>query len=236
MNGFPKCIFLPLFALAASGIAAAQPALSQQAAPQKGPTTIPVTSTVYDVDTANPSNLLLTRSDHYNGSQQATYTNTGGVDSHIAISGGSWQLFLGAQSLRTLWLTLASQGAPVPDGLYSANVEVYSRCWDANNNETGFLTIAPGTSNNLCSFGVDFTSGRTKYKLVMSPLTQPGSGWATVSCNGPLGGGSCNSWTIVPNMVAANATVARLYQFANNGSLTYIGSYHNTFRVDVTNP
>jgi hypothetical protein len=210
------------------------------------PTWINVITVIHDEDTAVPPNQYLMRSDHYNGSFQATYTNTankagtGGVRSQIDAGGGSFILYLGNQSLRTIWLSLASQGAPVPDGYYYANVELYSQCFDVNNQATGWLAIPPGSSNNRCTLGVDFTSGKTKYKLAMGPTSNlSGTGWATVSCNDGPNATTCNSWTVTPNTNPVNGnvpTVANLYQFTNNGSLAYIGQYHNTYRIDVTNP
>ena len=203
-----------------------------------------VTTIVHDENTA--PNDLLTRSDDYNGAPpwQASYGDTGGISSHI-LSGSGWQLYLGSQSSRRIWLTLSqpangSKVAPVPDGYYYDSVEAYSRCWDSNNQEVAFLAITPLTSQNKCSFGVDFAYNRVKYKLVMQPsipglINTSGTGWATVSCN-TASGTTCNNWTIVPNLNAANATVADLYQYTKSGSLTYIGSYFNTYRIDVTNP
>jgi hypothetical protein len=215
------------------------------------PTYINVTSVVHDEDTAVPPNQFLTRSDDYNGSFQATYTNTAkagtsGVSNHIDAGGGSYQMYLGNQSLRTIWLTLSkpvagSPAAPAPDGPYYANVELYSQCFDVNNQATGWLVIPPGYANNRCNLGVDFSSGGVKYKLVMGPTTS-GTGWATVNCNGGNSAGACNSWTLTPNTVAGSGnvpTVANLYQFSSakgNIVLVYIGSYYNTFLIDVTNP
>ena len=210
------------------------------------PTYINVTSIVHDEDTAVPPNRLLMRSDDYNGSFQATYTNTGNVTSHIAASSGGWQLLLLNQSLRTIWLTLSrpvgnSPPAPAPDSSYWQNVEVYSTCFDVNNQTTGLLVIPPGYANNSCNLGVDFAYGGAKYKLVMSP-TISGTGWATVSCNGGNSTGACNSWTITPNTVAGSGnvpTVANLYRFSSAKGqivLVYLGQYYNTYRMDVTNP
>jgi MSHA pilin protein MshA len=45
-------------------------------------------------------------------------------------------------------------------------------------------------------------------------------------------------YTISPNTSAGGGnvpTVANLYQFTNTG-LVYMGSYYNTYRIDVTNP
>jgi len=206
---------------------------------------INVTTTIYDNDSAGSQ--LLTRSDDYNGFQQASYSTVGSGArkelTSVILSGDGWQVYLGNQSLRTVWLTLSkpvngSPVAPVSDGFYYANVEVYSRCFDTSNHVIGFQAIPPGMASSRCSFGVDFSSGSSaKYKLVMSPTTS-GTGWATVSCNSGSGN-ACMSWTIVPNSVAGGGnvpTVANLFKFAKNGNLIYIGSYYNTFRVDVTNP
>lgn len=201
-------------------------------------TSLNVTTTIHDVDIAG--SVLLTQNDNYGGFQQASYTNTGKVTSVIFLSGTPiWQLFLGNQSLRTLRLTFSpvngAPPAPVPNGSYSADTEVYSHCYNSANQDTGFLPIAPGTSNNHCSLGIDFSSGRTKYRLVMNPVNYPGTGWATVSCN-TTAGTACANWTIVPNTTDTTyATIAYLFEFTNKG-LAYIGPYRNTFRIDVTNP
>jgi hypothetical protein len=93
------------------------PAVEAKAPP---PTIVEVTSTISN---ANATGLLLTRSDNPSGSG-ASYT--GGR----VISDGGWQLYLGNQSARTVWLTLAGQGITgIPDGYYSANVEVYTACF-----------------------------------------------------------------------------------------------------------
>ena len=46
------------------------------------------------------------------------------------------------------------------------------------------------------------------------------------------------SWTIAPNMGAANATVADLYSYTGGprSPWVFIGQYYNTFRIDATNP
>jgi hypothetical protein len=126
-----------------------------------------------------------------------------------------------------------------PNGCYSANVEIYSHCHDLSNNEIGFLTIQVGTPATNCTFGFDFNPGRTKYKLEMGQSLPAGggaTGLATVSCNA-ASSGACNSWTIVPNTNAPNATIANLYDYGGRaGSLVYIGQYYLTYRIDVTNP
>jgi hypothetical protein len=69
----------------------------------------------------------------------------------------------------------------------------------------------------------------------MHPINYPGTGWASVSCTTPSGT-QCYNWTIAPNTAEpANATVAFLFEFGHAG-LIYIGSYYNTYRVDVSRP
>lgn len=184
-----------------------------------------VTSTVYDRD--NAGSPLITGSDDYNGTGFATYTAVSGVTSQILADGG-WQLYLGSQSVRKLHLLLASQGMPIPDGSYSANVEAYSKCFNQSNVRVSMLAMAAGTSNTNCSFGVDFAVGSTKYKLAMSPI-YAGTGRAMVSCTA-ASGGYCTSWTISN---AADAHVANLYHFAKNGSLVLDGVYHGSYSVSL---
>ena len=188
-------------------------------------TNVNVTTIVHDYDTAAPvPNLLLIRSDDYNGSGQATYTASGKCPSNCLTSqigsGGAWTMLLLNQSLRTICFTFVpvTGSSVVPSGCYYVSVEAYSRCLDASGNVIGFLAIAPGTSINRCSLGVDFSVGRTKYKLEMgqTALSGPATGWASVSCNA-ASGTSCYSWTIVPNTVDSLATIANLYQFGNHG-------------------
>lgn len=213
--------------------------------PAPPPSTANVTTIVHDEDTANPPNQLLLRSDDFNSVFQATYNDPGGgFTSTIQLDQSGWQLYLGSQTLRRVWLTLSkpvggSPAAPAPDGYYSASLELHSACYDVNNQRltSSFLTITPGTSLSRCHMGVDFSSGRTKYKFDMGPDIA-GTGWATVSCNTGDSTGACNNWTISPNTAAGLGnvpTVANLYRYAGSG-LVYIGSYYNTYRIDITNP
>ena len=214
--------------------------LAFAAKPVPPPTSSNVTTIVHDQDTAVPPSQLLLRSDDYNGVFQASYNDPSNYNSSMSLTFSGWNLSLFNQSLRTIWLTLSKPVGNSPsnlglDGYYSAHVEIYSRCYDINNQRLSVsnLTMQPGTSFNRCDLGVDFASGRTTYRLFMSP-TVPGTGWATVACNTADSTGACNSWTISPNTLAGNGnvpTVANLYK-----SGTYIGSYYNTYRIDVTNP
>lgn len=196
--------------------------------------TIPVTTTVYDAGAAG--NPLLTRSDDYNGTGFATYAPLSNVRStknitSVVHSDGGWQLYLGNQTSRTLYLVLASQGISAADGLYSASVEAYSQCFDQNDLPIGILVMNAGASNTNCSFGVDFSYSATKYKLVMSPKF-PGTGRATVTCNAAANG-NCTNWTIAPSDAVDNAGVANLYHYGKNGGLVFDGVYQNSFAVNV---
>jgi hypothetical protein len=147
---------------------------------------------------------------------------------------------MSAQTSRVVWLTFSSPVgssplSPLPDGYY--NARVVSRCFDANNNIVDLLKIPAGTTNNRCSLRVgQIFSGGTQYLFLMTPDT-PGTGFANVTCKAADGTG-CTSWTIVPNLDAGFAgnvpTVAHLYSIApRNGKQTLIGSYHNTYRIDL---
>jgi hypothetical protein len=202
-----------------------------------------VTTVVHDLDLAG--NQLLTRSDDYNGTGQATYTSVSGgshqnlISSWIQSAGG-WVLDLFNQSLRTLYITPndpinASQPLGPPPGYYWQNVEAYSVCYDQSGNQVPFPNLTNGSGN--CSLGIDFYSGGAKYKLVMSPhmpAAGPATGLAQVACNS-VNNGQCVSWTIQPNMGAVNPTVSNLYRYGTHG-LVFVGQYNNTFRIDVTNP
>lgn len=189
---------------------------------------INVTSTLYDADASG--SLLLTRSDDYNAAGSASYTNVNSVSSHVS-SDGSWILYLGSQSVRTAYLVLGGQGMTgIPDGYYWRNVEIYSRCFDQNNLQVSIVAMGAGASNGNCSFGVDFYSGSTKYKLAMSP-NYAGTGRALVTCTAATTAGACTNWTIAPNANAVNTGVANLYAYANNGSLILRGVYRNSYSV-----
>lgn len=238
--------WLPIVLLAAS---------ISSAAAQKS-TTINVTSTVHDYDTA--ANQLLLRSDDANGSGQATYTTVpvphgAGYLVNSAISNGQWQLTVGASSGRSVYVTPnqgidSTQPAGPPAGYYAADLR--SHCFDQNGNIVPLQNVV--TSSGNCQFGVTFTSAGTQYKLLMSPFpfsvgggTEtcpstgcPPTGVVTVTCN-TVSNGQCVSWTITPNTSAPQANVANLYRYQNvNKSATwvFIGQYYNTFRIDVTNP
>jgi hypothetical protein len=202
-------------------------------------TTIDVTTTVFD---SNGATQLLMRSDDHNGTGQATYTTggNGGTSLSSILTSGSWQLFLGNQTLRTLYLTpndpVGSQPVGPPPGYYWENVEAYSQCYDQDGNIVLFQSLVNGSNN--CSLGVDFYAAGKKYKLVMSPhlpAAGPATGLASVACN-TVSNSQCVSWTISPNTVAANPTVSNLYYYPQHGSLVFVGQYYNTYLIRVTNP
>ena len=206
--------------------------LSPEASALTGKTPAPppkvnVTSTLFDTDSVGA--LLLTRSDDFNGTGQADYAPSNEISSSV---GAGWQLYIGNQTIRTVYLVLRSQGIPLPDGYYSQNMEVYTQCYDANAVQVGIQAMAQGSVNGNCSFGVDFGSGGVRYKLVMSP-GHAGTGRSLVTCLA-ASNGSCTKWSIVPNSTVLNAGVANLYHFARNGSLVLDGVYHNSYRVTAT--
>ncbi len=198
----------------------------------------PVTTTVFD-DDSNGGQLLM-RSDDYNAGGEASYSSVNSVTSQID-SSGAWKLYLGSQSARTVWITPnepinSSQPVGPPASYYWQNVEAYSQCYDQNLNQVPFENLVNGSSN--CSLGVDFSSGGTKYKLVMSPhlpASGPATGLASVACNA-ASNNQCVNWSITPNTASANATVANLYYYNSRGALEFVGQYYNTFRVNATNP
>ena len=203
-------------------------AMSAAKAPPPPPSPLVIT-TIYDGDAAG--NPLLTRSDDYNGTGFATYTASSKITSQIQNT-GAWMLYIGNQSARTLYFILGSQGIAAPDGYYSESVEVYSQCFDANGNPVGLLGMTAGSSNGNCSFGKDFSFGRTKYKLAMSPKHGE-TGRALVTCNAATAG-SCTSWTISVNPNVTDAGVAKLFRFANNGDLIFVGNYHDSYLISAT--
>jgi len=221
----------------------------------QGTTITNVTTVVHDYDSAGIE--LLLRSDDYKGSGQATYTSSSSGHTSLtsAIVNGEWILSLYKQSLRTLWITpndpVGSQPAGPPAGYYWQSAEAKSICFDQKGNTVPLANVV--TSSGNCKLGVNFNSGGTLYKLLMSPFPLSGAGDApptcpstgcpapglvTVTCN-QVSNSQCVSWTIVPNTSAPNANVANLYWYYSKGANStwvFIGQYYNTFRIDVTNP
>lgn len=214
-----------------------------------------VTTTVFDTDATGTQ--VLTRSDDYNGTGQAAYTSSSSGESNLVsvITDGEWKLNLAHQTLRALWITpnnpVGSQPVGPPAGYYTQGVSAGSHCFDQNGNIVPLGNVV--TSSGSCEFGLNFESGGTLYKLLMSPFPLsgagdppptcprsgcPATGVATVTCDA-LSNGQCVNWTIVPNGSAANAGVANLYRYSSSGHTAtwiYIGQYYNSFRIAVTNP
>ena len=158
------------------------PAVEAKGAP---PADIPVTTNI----SADAS--LLTRADGL-GAYSGGYINS-----------GSYQLYLGNQSVRKIWLTLAGQGIPgIPDGLYSADVGVDIHCFtDASGTMAADLTtMTNGMSNSNCGFGVNFSYAGTKYRLAMSPK-YAGTSHATATCTAPATG-ACTAWAVTSDPAA----------------------------------
>lgn len=211
-----------------------------------------VTTTVQDTDTSGAQ--LLLKSDDYNASGEATYTAALDPNVTTYLYNGQWWLNLYSQSTRTVYITPndainSSQPAGPPPGYYWQDVELSARCYDQNLNLVQLQNIL--TSSGNCLRIVDFYFGGIKYKLAMGPSlsqtlgeppnTAPATGLVTATCNSTnviSGVTVCVNWTLAPNMSTGTSnppTVADLFYYAKKG-LTYIGQYHDTFRIDFTNP
>jgi hypothetical protein len=227
--------------------------------PQKTSSSTNATATFYDYD-ALGTTLQSLRSDDYNGTLQATYAPFSSRNSALISEftpGGEWNFNLANQSLRTVYITpnfaidnLQPPGPPA--GYYSQGAIVRSGCFDQNGNIVPLANVV--TTSGNCKLGVNFNSGGTTYKLLMSPFPLsgggdppptcpangcPATGVVTVTCNA-LSSGQCVNWTIEPNVAAANANVANLYRFSSTpkplGTWIFIGQYYNSFRIGLTNP
>ena len=200
-----------------------------------GPSSLLVTTTVYDADASGT--LLLTRSDDANGSGLATYSPISGVHNGLTSqvsADGAWQLYIGNQKTRTLHLMLADAGLPFQNGYYYSSVEMASRCVDQSGNTLNIQLLSAGASYDNCSLILDFdyTVNRktATYKLAMG-ANFANTGRALVTCNA-VSGSNCNSWTIVPNDAAPNARVAILTNGAGTTSLD--GKFYtNSYRIDA---
>lgn len=237
MNTLAKYFFATLCVTA---VIAVPVAFAEKPPPPPG--SVSATTLVYDQDTSVPPNQYLFRSDQYGGLNTTSYTNTGGVATGIFLgSPYNWGLNLFGQSLRRVWITLSPvNGAtpPAPSGLYADKVQIYSWCFDSAGHYVSYLSIPSGTSNDQCIFSFDFEYGRITYKLAMGQFSPPASGWASATCHASSSpsGTPCTSWTIAPNMIDANATIANLYIIGGHNGPQFIGQYYNTFRIDVTTP
>ena len=200
-----------------------------------------VTSTVFDMDTSGVS--LFFRSDDYNGSNQATYTNADGVVSFID-SAGSWYLNLYPQKTvtRTAYITpgdaVGTQPTAPPPGYYWNHVEITSKCMNPSGNTVPFPNLVNGSSN--CTFWVDFDHNEIVYKLLIGRklnATDPTPGKASVACNAVNSSNPCVAWTITAGN-GASGVVANLYSLTGGHSApwVFIGQYYNSVRVYVTNP
>lgn len=197
-----------------------------------------VTITVYDTDASGaPTNI---GSDDYNGNGFAVYNSAQDPNAATSVFQGV-KLFLDLynQSTRTLYINADDPlpGSPIgpPPGKYWENVEFYAACYDPN--QGMILLQSLTTSSGNCRVGVDFYSSGQKYKLDMGPVLPapgPATGWAYIQCNS-VSSGNCVNWTLTPNLSGPNPTAANLYLFSKHG-LTFIGQYHNTYRISFTNP
>lgn len=233
------------------------PAVTAHAAagPKPSPSVaINVTSMIFDTDLAGTP--LLTRSDNYNGTGRASYITVKGsrgttnlVTSQITAD-GQWNLALDSRSGRTVYITPNSpvdalQPVSVPPAGYYVIQKAYSVCRDAAGNTIPYPNLTTGGTD--CSMAINFTFDGVLYKLLMRPGALetstcpvggcPATGLAKVTCNA-VASGKCSNWTLEPNAAAPNIGVANLYSYTgtSSGPWVFIGQYHNTFRVNISNP
>jgi len=206
---------------------------------KSGGSSFNVTTTVHDTDSGNTPTLM--KSDDFNSSGQTSYSAKLNPNIVNDVYNGTLFLNLYSQSLRTLYITPNDainnqQPQAPPPGYYSQYVEMYVTCYDQNGNVVPLQNITSSSGN--CRLGVDFGYNGLKYKLDMGPVQPaagPATGFTNVTCNS-LSGSQCINWTITPSLTGQNPTVANLYYYAKGGKLTFIGQYHNTYRIDVNNP
>lgn len=192
------------------------------------------------ISNGDGTNTFVLQSDNQpgNAAANAAYSiNDSSVSSYVGTSTGGWELALGQQTLRTVYLDFSKLGAPVASGRYNATL--WSRCYTSSGNYFSFLSIAPGTAQTNCSLRINFNYNGSLYSFVMSPTDLPSSapatGRASVACNSDATDNSgCNSWTITPYAGGANPGVVDLLKQEPNGLATVVGSYSGyTFRVDL---
>ena len=256
-KSFLCAVLLAAFIVSNVALAIGQDASAHAVTTAAKPSAGGLTATFHDYD-ASGTTLMLLRSDDFNGTGQATYAPSSSRGSTIGSGfvNGEWNLNLAQQSVRTLYITPNDpidnlQPAGQPAGYYS---DVTSRCgcFDQNGNIVPLGNVV--TSSGNCKLGVNFTVGGVNYKLLLSPFPLSGggdpppacppsgcppTGVVTVTCNA-VSNNQCVDWTIEPNVTAPNANVANLYLFSATprpaGSWVFIGQYHNTFRIGLTNP
>ncbi|HKR31053.1 MAG TPA: hypothetical protein VJT08_11275 [Terriglobales bacterium] len=192
------------------------------------------------ISNGDGTNVFVLQSDNQpgNAAASASYSiNDSSVSSYVGTSTDGWELALGQQTLRTVYLDFSKLGAPVANGRYNATM--WSRCYTNNGSYFSFLSIAPGTAQTNCSLRINFNYNGSLYSFVMSPTDLPSSapatGLASVGCNSDATDNSgCNSWTITPYGGGANPGVVDLLEQQPNGLATVVGSYSGyTFRVDL---
>jgi hypothetical protein len=193
------------------------------------------------ISNGDGTNTFVLQSDNQpgNAAASASYSvNDSNVSDYVGTSTGGWELALGQQTLRNVYLDFSKWGAPVASGLYNATL--WSRCYSNNGNYVSFLNIAAGTAQTNCSLRINFNYDGSLYSFVMAPANLPSSapatGRASVACNSDAADNSgCNSWTITPYSGGANPGVVDLLKQEPNGLATVVGSYSGyTFRVDLT--
>jgi hypothetical protein len=239
------------------GAIAPQPTAMARAAASASPqkkASAKTTATLHDYDALGAT--LLLRSDDYNGVGQASYPASSSHGSFLINTiGDAWNLNLAQQSLRAVYITpndpIDNLQPPGPPAGYHSEAVVRCGCFDQNTNIVPLANVV--TSSGNCTLGLNFNSGGTSYKLLMSPFPLsgngtfpptcpstgcPATGLVTVTCNA-VSNGQCVDWTVEPNVTAPNANVANLYRLSSTGprstTWVFLGQYYNSFRIGLTN-
>ena len=218
--------------------AAAILAFASTASAKGGSPTYDVVSTVLNGD-GTTTFVLQSDNQPGNATASALYSvNDSGVNPFVGASGGGWQLGLGQQTIRNVYLDFSKlQGAPVASGYYNAVIS--SSCYGNSRGNVSFLSIAAGTAQTNCSFRVQFHYNGGLYLLAVDsknlPSGSPATGRASVGCNSDATDNSgCNSWTITPYNGGSNSGFVDLLEQQPSGLATVVGSYSGyTFRVDL---
>jgi hypothetical protein len=146
ITGFCFVVMFTAFALISGALA------NSSSGKGGGTTAVNVTSTVFDLDSSG--SRLLTRSDDYNGSNEATYAYTSdkNIESFID-SSGVWYLNLYPQETgtRTVYVTpndnVGAQPEAPPAGYYWKNVEITTKCMNSAGNTVPFPNLVHGSTD-----------------------------------------------------------------------------------------
>jgi hypothetical protein len=125
------------------------------------------------------------------------------VSSEI-LSGCDWLLDTTGSTTRGISLTFIpvdpnNTSAPF-SGPSVVKARIVTHCaTNPNNNNLSLGTMTYAGQTLICPFNVGFYAGSNWYNIALNPFNWPtGTTQALVTCQG-VSGGTCNSWTIVPD-------------------------------------